>query len=418
MNSDEILKKKFKTVKKIKKMCKIEKFLLISVIVLLKSSLASHDAKYECEVLDSTRCFIKGLNLTRDNFYIEPVADNLTAITSIHLHGTVPILSSSICDTMPDLAHFYAANLTDLDLSLNNFMKVDRDTIKEFLNIDNVEILHAGRILRKLKEFLGNQSITAFRAKILIEQTNLKYLCLKSNNLFDLDVETILKHAPNLEKIDLADNNFKCSRVKIILDLLEEKNIKVGEKGYEIYCLDDEEWEIKLNKLLFEKQSLDENVTNTDEQPTTLNEPQAANTFEKDKTNSNQGVGLLHKENQDLPKNQDQDEKLANVEKKLDNVLEILQTLDTKIVALQMNQNEQILNLQENINKGLEMLNKEVKGQDERIFNLKENLNNGFESLHKNFQQAYEALYGKISNDLQKSQNETQIECYKVFEAK
>lgn len=94
----------------------------------------------------------------------------------------------------------------------------------------------------------------------------LEKLYLNSNKLFDLDVEELLKNAPNLESIYLEDNKLKCSRIAEILAFCNKKVEIIGFKSNYVnsqrskthdtienfFCLDDETWNTEIAKNNFQ----------------------------------------------------------------------------------------------------------------------------------------------------------------------
>lgn len=285
-------------------MFKIPKFLLISLFVVLSFS-ASLGAKYKCEITGNGKiCSITGLQLTRDDYRIEPEAEDLNGFEIIHLFGNVPIISSGICDAFPNLKGFFAAvvnaeeieensfqgckNLRVIELSWNKFIKFERNTLRGLSNLTrlrlgggkNVSIIDLdltdSKQLIELK--LCNLNISELSTDVISEQKNLEELQLWSNNLFDLNVEAILQYAPHLQVISLADNNFKCTRLREILSVLRSKNITSNTYAYPlrrrsyrpemidgVHCLNDLQWESELAKFPLKTRSFYKNQTSIDE---------------------------------------------------------------------------------------------------------------------------------------------------------
>lgn len=286
---------------KFKKMFQNKKILLTLLFILYNFVAASYGVKYKCEIFNyGERCDIEGLNLTRDSYEIEVDWNYLDHITTIVLHGTVPILSATkICEALPNLERFFAekvsleeieensfqrcSNLKYLSLDDNKFIKLERNAFQglsklETLFIKNGNIIVIDLDLTHLEQLsvlgLRQLNITILPAEVLREQNHLKELYLYSNNLFDLDIERVLTYLPNLQIIHLADNNFKCNRLMEILDLLNNKNIRawttvdqLRKRNYtpnkigEIHCLTDQQWELEYAQLSLEQQSLVKNAT-------------------------------------------------------------------------------------------------------------------------------------------------------------
>lgn len=397
------------------KMIKIEKVLFVSVLVVLISS-ASLGAKYQCQqpykplLYYEQYCFINGLNLTRDDYQIEPEVDNINAVRTIWLYGTVAILSSnSICEAMPNLRTFEGhlsmeeldknaflgcshLESLNLDLKNNTFVKFGRNALTGLSNLKDLSIYNGSipRLyldltdLKKLETLrFFELGLTMFSADILRKQINLKKLSLYSNNLLDLDVEGILKYTPNLEWINLQDNNFKCTRLSEILSVLTRKKIIIEAWFFElkhrdyvtetiddIHCLTDQQWESEVTKLPLEQQLFYKNETKIEKKESATN-----TTFEDEKSAS-------FTTEPDEPQKEQQDTKISNLEK-FDKGME---TLHKNIECLQKIKNEGISNLQEKLKNTLDtlaMLDQIIgvlmKSQINQILNL-EKLRN--ETLH------------------------------------
>lgn len=155
--------------------------------------------------------------------------------------------------------------LAFLSLEYNQFVKLERNAFKALTHL-HVLFIGGGNIpvidldltdLKQLDWFaFNNLSIAAFSPENLRGPINLREFELHSNNLFDLDIESMLKYTPNVQRILLTDNNFKCSRLQEILSILQKKNVKVPggysnlckkrvyrtKKINDITCLSDEQW--------------------------------------------------------------------------------------------------------------------------------------------------------------------------------
>lgn len=380
---------------------------LISVILLCTFS-TTFSAKYQCSISSYGQlCTISGLKLTRSDYKIEPQAANLGAITKLQLSGTVPILSSGICEVMPNLLRFDADSVsmevieeyafqackkvTFLNLSYNKFVKMGKNTFMGLSALEqlwfydgNVPILDLNLTdLKKLTHLgLRKLNITVFPPDMIREQTNLKELYLYSNNLFDLDIERILKYTPNLQEIYLADNNFKCSRLKEILTVLKSKSIKTqtGARTLRtryyppnnidgIHCLSDHQWVAELLKdasltesdPFFEHlktiplgQSIEKMMSKIDYNSATIH------TVE---TEINEKLTALGNNHQALEKTHNTD--FSNLQLHLDN-------LQKKSNDVQEGNAENFYKLQENVSKSSEMVNRKIEDLIEK-FNVNQN---------------------------------------------
>ncbi|XP_063697718.1 leucine-rich repeat-containing protein 15-like [Culicoides brevitarsis] len=223
-------------------------FHLVFILLSISTVLAE---KHQCFVPVPYKCVIFA-NATRENYQIEPQAVNSSDITNLDLNGTLPILGPEICENLPNLRIIFASylgveeiaentfksckNLYRIDLDWNNITKLSENA---FTGLENLEKLYiSGGNLQELKlnlsslinlEQLGlrNLNLTEIDPEIFKNLKNLKELYLYANRLFDLDLEKILNYLPNLKKINIVDNNFKCDRVKKLVELCEKYRIEL-----------------------------------------------------------------------------------------------------------------------------------------------------------------------------------------------
>lgn len=241
---------------------------ILSLLIITCAFSTSFATKYQCEVVNYT-CELSELHLARDNYVIEPEAKNLTAITKFDLFdSTVEILSKEICKSLPNLQSFFVptqfieeiedrafehcTKLENLVLSGNSIGNINRTTFKGLQNLKKLYLsrndipifdvdLSDSKQLRVLSVVSAN--ISTFVVDSLREQINLKELYLDSNNLFDVDIESILRFCPHLKIIHLLHNKFKCSRYIEILSILNEKRVESDLNSLVLNCVADEEWD-------------------------------------------------------------------------------------------------------------------------------------------------------------------------------
>lgn len=195
--------------------------------------------------------------------------------------GKIEVLSKGICEMLPNLEVYLLWDLLIEEIEEDTFHAchklqilivhnatlsyIPKNLFKGLVNLESLRL--AGGNLTTLDFDITDSknliqvafyafNLSVFRPEILREQRKLEHLRIMSNQLFNLDIDQILRNAPNMKKIDLADNNFKCSRLEEILDVLKAKNIEatsfiypkmlknrtyIPEKRDEIHCLTEEE---------------------------------------------------------------------------------------------------------------------------------------------------------------------------------
>lgn len=291
-------------------MFEIKTILLILVIILFHSG-TSNGEKYQCKSF-GLWCYIEGLQLTRENSKIVPVVTD-PSVEYIQLKGTVPILSRGICESFSSWIQFYAFEVSMEEIEDDAFQGCNELV---YVNLQENNLIKVG--------------VNAFKGLSKLEE-----LWLWSNQLFDFDIEGILTNHRNLKEICLADNNFKCSRLREILDFLKTKNIKVDpyvrqlrkrdytpDKIEDIHCLSDSQWESEFAKLSVERQALVKPPATT-EKPATSTTPKPNILEELQKKQGEQISHLDEKLNVcfETLRNQtiNQDEKFTNFQKDLKN---------------------------------------------------------------------------------------------------
>lgn len=289
------------------------KFRNIFLCILFASSIVLAE-KYQCFQQYEHKCILNDLNVTQDDPIIEPIARNASTVKIVLLHGIVPVLTRHICDTFGSTLESFEANnvsleeiaedtffncrkLSRLHLDENKIVKLHEKAFRGMYQLTKLWFRRASVPLEELylrdshnlkMLSFGVCNITSFPVETIrknVRLENLEELYLYSNNLFDLEFEKLLKYAPNLKKIYLADNNFKCSRLAEILAIARSQKISIDswyDPDYEIprsytpynikgiHCLDDELWETEAAKNKFQKISSEENLS-TDEQLLKLN---------------------------------------------------------------------------------------------------------------------------------------------------
>lgn len=273
--------------------------IILSAVFVITCLTFSFGKKYNCDIRVNKKgktCRLDALNLTRTDYIIEPVTKDATELIRIIITGTVPILAKGICEALPNLKSFEAntlhieeieedafvacKKLTRLNLHINKLIKLKKNTFSGLVHLEQL-FLPGGNLstididLRGLKQLqiivLAALNLTVFRPEMIQDQTQLERLALYSNELFNLDIDELLKYTPNLKRIDLADNNFKCSRLEEIVKIARMKNINARTFTYTalrrnrtytpgnvdgIHCLSDEQFKSEFTSGEFPQQRI------------------------------------------------------------------------------------------------------------------------------------------------------------------
>lgn len=249
--------------------------------------------KQKC-ISSGTTCFLINLQSSKLDPHIIPVSNvnhSDTIRTLSVVYSNVPIITSSICETLPNLkkvefdnagvekvdenAFHLCNNLDELEITSNQIEILEKNTFNynpllrtlslhdndlQYLHIDLfVNLTSLTRLDLSLNEF------THLPPQIFRNLNKLSELVLYHNRLIELDAEQMIKDLPKLSRIRIRDNDFHCDRLSKILEVFGTAHVSFWEysgqrrsrtytvtyvKGIE--CLNDEqhEREIYLRKNL------------------------------------------------------------------------------------------------------------------------------------------------------------------------
>lgn len=207
---------------------------------------------FKCEEVENT-CFFKDIHLSENDYYWKPEADNPDLIDKVNfVNCKIPVLTVNICNYFVSLrelningqyvqevmenAFHDCAVLSRIYLQNNLISKIHDST---FTNVNIFRIYLDGNRIENLDCWLGNlvnltvlsvsaNNLTEFNPEIIKENKKLKVLHLNSNDLSDVDVESLIENHPKLRVFYFDDNEISCVRVVEIIKLLRENEIKTG----------------------------------------------------------------------------------------------------------------------------------------------------------------------------------------------
>lgn len=208
---------------------------------------------FKCKEV-ANNCTFENIQLTLDDYEWEPEAENPELIDNVHfVNCTIPVLTKNICQYFVSLreinvnrAHlvevkedaFYdCAVLTRVHLENNQIEHIPRTTFAQG-NIHRINL--NGNRIQKLDCWLFNlanlteisvsaNNLTEFDPEIIKFNRNLKILKLSSNDLADIDIETVVENHPKLRSFQFDDNEISCVRAVEMIKMLQNRKIKTGD---------------------------------------------------------------------------------------------------------------------------------------------------------------------------------------------
>lgn len=242
----------------------VKQKLLKLIILLIVSKIKISNCEINlipCSMTDNN-CTISGVTLSLKNYTFKPVASRPKFVISLEIkRSTVPVITSEICSTLPNLKTFtaiqqgiqviedYAFNncteLTLISLPFNNIHELGKGIFDNTKKLQEIN-MHGGSLERidvNLFDNLGELIelvISGNKLKELPIQAiknlkKLKILYLYSNELDDLDANGLTESLPNLKAVYINDNNFHCDRLNEIIAIFNSKYILIIDHTHSVY---------------------------------------------------------------------------------------------------------------------------------------------------------------------------------------
>lgn len=208
--------------------------------------------KLHCLDQTSTECYIVNTFLSKNNSNFRPVSANPMNVVALKFESSViPRISREICNAFPNLRTFNAeksmveevdedsfaecVNLDFIDFGQNKISRLGKNTFNRntalqtlslhdnnlaTLDVDLFQSLpHLRRLVLSMND-LSEVPVVLFR-----DLANLGELTLHHNRLTDLGAEQLVKYCPKLSMIHVRDNDFRCERLGVILNVLTKANV-------------------------------------------------------------------------------------------------------------------------------------------------------------------------------------------------
>lgn len=215
---------------------------------------------FVCRVDDTGYCIFENVYLSTEAYRFVPIAENISATLVkkvIFIDSDMEVFGPDICMTFPNLeilgidncnikdfassALLECKNLLTLSARGNRLEKLTAETLKGIENVRHLKLMdnniahiddntfYALESLVILE--LHNNKLNEFSTAIAAKMCTVRELRLDSNELFDIDVETLLGSSfgkiclTNLLSLGIDDNNINCHRISSIVKSFQSAGI-------------------------------------------------------------------------------------------------------------------------------------------------------------------------------------------------
>lgn len=249
-----------------------------------------------CQDRDPNICYLKGIQLTKTEteFTIESI-DRLTVQTIFVDESIIPIVSSSFCNSLPNLINIYinaaqveeiqqdaflpCQSLEFIDLHQNKIKQIPENLFSNSTKLQYL-FLHSNYI-RELPEnlfintpelngiSLGDNKLQNVPFEALRTNQKLQSLLIHTNDILTFDAERVVKQFPNLNLVAFNNNLLSCEIHLEIVDWFIEKGLRVSQsmdlrwryvivrKVGDVFCVGDVDWTGLYYKRVAEKSELE-----------------------------------------------------------------------------------------------------------------------------------------------------------------
>lgn len=210
---------------------------------------------YSCGSVTGTTCDLYNIFLENETTRFMPSSRNPKQVIKVTLRSsTIPVLTSDICTTFPNIEKFEVqgvglkridldafsgcGNLKEIIIYGNSLGTIHPDTFKwrpllEVISLWNNKIVEIQpelfRNLTYLKTLnLYGNLLTEAPISVFETLTNLKELRLHHNPIVDLDVNALLNVLPNLKEVALQDTDMECDRLKEVIGIFRGAGVAVS----------------------------------------------------------------------------------------------------------------------------------------------------------------------------------------------
>lgn len=208
----------------------------------------------ECKVNGTSICIFSEVTTSTSNVYFNPFAEDNRAIEEVKFKkSSTPTLTDEVCKTFPNLKKFRAHKLDINHIAANALFACKKLTFMSFWGnkITHVELNifegcpeleyvsfqknHLkeidGRVFDHAPKLIGLVLGENFLTNLSLEQfptlNSLVYFSIHANDITDLDEQELLRKFVSLSDIYIHNNLFNCNRLRIIINALLKKEVKL-----------------------------------------------------------------------------------------------------------------------------------------------------------------------------------------------
>lgn len=227
---------------------------LICILIIKTAITYAQLPSFRCTVESAKdTCVFRDIQLSRDQFRFIPEAEHYNfERVDILTPSYVEVFGPDICNTFPNLKLIELGrgigleelsvdvvdnckNLTVLRILESKISAVDRELFSKLPLMKTLSLTYS---LIKTLPFdtfsdltemyyldMKQGALETFHPNLVKTFRELEVFILESNELSDLDIETIIEYSPSLRYVWIADNPIKCSRFQEIKNALRERRI-------------------------------------------------------------------------------------------------------------------------------------------------------------------------------------------------
>lgn len=213
-----------------------------------------------CMIGENKHCILENFHLNKTDIDFKMLVSPYSTVLEIK-NSSIPKLGNGVCrslagDLINEPIHLEGLHLSKLGIEEvtqhafqmckklntlilrdNKIENLDGDSLRHNLELEKIDLsnnliqklhLKIFNNLLKLKElYLTGNHLKSFSADLIESCVSLEVLRLDSNDLFDLNVQKIFRHAPDLKTLAVNNNQMRCERVKVVIKICKERKVSI-----------------------------------------------------------------------------------------------------------------------------------------------------------------------------------------------